>query len=355
MQSNMKERIISGLKGDYEGLDNGLDRINDYIFGIQRSCFMLIGGLSGSAKTTLLDYMLLNAIEDAKVKNITLNIIYYSWEIDETTKKANWLSILIYKKYGIIIPPEKIKGYGNFRLDEDEEQLVYSVLDELEEIFSKIKWIWESHNPTGMYRCWWDHMEPRGTFIKEDYIDEHNEKKKRIVRFVPNDPKEYNIVAGDHIALTKLERGYDLKQTIDKLSEYCVKCRNLFKMTFIWLQQFNDGLSSIERLKFKGADISPQQTDFKDSRSPYIDADIVLGLMNAYKMDMDTCLGYHIIGGKNYSLGENFRMLKVLKNRLSRDNIAVGLLFLPKSGSFKELPKANELEKIKELLNKELN
>jgi len=66
--------------------------------------------LSGSAKTTFLDFWILNAIEDADTKGIPINIIYYSWEIDEMSKKANWLSILIYKKYNIVIPPERIKG-----------------------------------------------------------------------------------------------------------------------------------------------------------------------------------------------------------------------------------------------------
>lgn len=45
----MKERIVAGLSGNYEGLNNGLDRINNYIFGIQRSCYSLIGGLSGKS------------------------------------------------------------------------------------------------------------------------------------------------------------------------------------------------------------------------------------------------------------------------------------------------------------------
>ena len=133
---------------------------------------------------------------------------------------------------------------------------------------------------------------------------------------------------------------------MDKISEFSVIARNLFKMTFIWLQQFNQGLSSIERMKFKGADISPQQSDFKDTTNPYTDADIVLGLMNAYKMDMSSCLGYNINGfNAPYSLKENFRMLKVVKNRLSRDNIAIGLLFLPKIGSFKELPESKDMTK----------
>lgn len=350
----MKERILAGLAGEYEGLSNGLDRINDYIFGIQRGCYYLLGGLSGSAKTTFLDYMILNSIQDAKSKGIEINVIYYSWEIDEYTKKSNWLSILIYQKYGIIIPPEKIKGFGKQRLTPDEQELVYSELDNLDKIFSKIKWIWEASNPTGMYKEWWDHMKSRGTFKYENYLDENNDTKQRIVGFDLNDPKEYNIVVADHLALAKLERGFNLKQNIDKISEYAITCRNLFKMTFIFLQQFNQQLSSIDRQKFKGVDISPQQSDFKDTSNPYTDSDIALGLMNAHKMDMEKCIGYDInIPGSDKNLKDSFRMLKVIKNRLSRDNIAIGLLFLPKSGSFKELPKSDELTK--EWLDKNLN
>jgi len=342
----MKERIEAGLSGDYEGLDNGLERINKYIFKTQKACYYLLGGLSGSAKTTFLDFVILNAIQDAEAKGISINVIYYSWEIDETTKKANWLSILIYKKYNIVIAPEKIKGYGEFRLNEDEKKLIFSELDELERIFKKINWIWESQNPTGMYKYWWDFMGKKGKYIKEPYTDENDKKQERIVSFELNDPKEYNIVAGDHLALAKIERGFTLKQNIDKLSEFSVIARNLFKMTFIWLQQFNQGLSSIDRMKFKGADISPQQSDFKDTTNPYTDADVVLGLMNAYKMDMDACIGYNINKlGTSYNLKDSFRMLKIIKNRLSRDNIAIGLLFMPKTGTFKELPEPDKINK----------
>ena len=73
-----EERITEGINGKYQGLNNGFKRINSFIFGIQRSCYMLIGGLSGAAKTTLLDFMLINAIQDANSKNIPINIFYYS-------------------------------------------------------------------------------------------------------------------------------------------------------------------------------------------------------------------------------------------------------------------------------------
>lgn len=344
MQSSMRDRIEAGLLGNYEGLNNGLYRVNDYIFKTQRACYYLIGGLSGSAKTTFLDYWLINAINDADAKGIPIDIIYYSWEIDETSKKANWLSVLIYQKYNIVIPPEKIKGYGKFKLDDTEQLLVFGELEHLESIFSRIKWVWQSENPTGMYKYWWEIMSNKGKFTTEQYLDENNVLKDKITGFTLNNPREYNIVVGDHLALAKLERGFTLKQNIDKISEFSVIARNLFKMTFIWLQQFNQGLSSVERQKFKGVDISPQQSDFKDSTNPYTDADVVLGLMNAHKMDMESCMGYNINKwGAEYNLRDSFRMLKIIKNRLSRDNIAIGLLFMPKGGSFKELPNADEL------------
>jgi len=339
-----EERIQAGLDGKYQGLNNGLGRINKYIFGVQRACYTLLGGLSGSAKTTLVDFILINALEDAMSKNIPINIFYYCLEIDEASKRANWLSVLIYKKYDIIISPETIKGLGDNRLTEDQLKIVTDELPNLNILFSKITWFFEATNPTGVYHTIWKHMEGRGTFEKEGYTDSDGKPQFRIIRFVPHNSEEYNIVVGDHLALFKTERGFTLKQNLDKLSEYSITLRNLFKITFFWLQQFNQGLSSVERSKYKGVDISPQQSDFKDSTTPYADADIVLGLMNAYQMDMDICLGYNINKKDNgYSLYNRFRMLKVVKNRLSRDNVKIGLLFLAEAGSFEELPKPTDI------------
>ncbi len=356
----IEERIQAGLDGKYQGLNNGLQRTNRFIFGVQRSCYTLLGGLSGSAKTTLVDYKLINALEDAIAKGISINVFYYCLEIDEMTKKSNWLSVLINKKYGIVISPEKIKGLGDNRLTADELEIVKDTIPDLEVLWNKINWFFESTNPTGVYNTLWGFMEKRGTFEKEAYIDDKGETKFRIVKFIPRDPEEYNIVVGDHLALFKTERGFTLKQNIDKLSEYSVGLRNLFGMTFYWLQQFNQSLNAIDRQKHKGADISPSQTDFKDTTNPYTDADVVLGLMNAFQMDMDTCLGYSIDKPGPYRLRHRFRMLKIVKNRLSRDGVAIGLLFVAESGSFEELPKPDAIspeyaQKINNLVEGKIN
>ena len=305
-----KQRIEQGLKGEYTGLANGFDRINKYIYNIQRSCYTLIGGLSGSSKTTLCDFILLNGLQDAKSKGVPFNVTYYSWEIDEISKKANWLSIMIYKKYDRVISPQTIKGLGDSRLTDEELEIVYAELPELEELFTQIDWHWVPENPTGLYHLWWKTMSAKGEFTTMPYTDEEGNSREKIISWKPNNKEEYNIVVLDHMALGRLERGFNLKQNIDKMSEYIVACRNMFNMTFFVVQQFNQGLSSVDRLKFKGADISPQQTDFKDSTNPYQDADVVLGLMNAYKMDLETSLTYNIkVEGFPGNLKGKYRLL----------------------------------------------
>lgn len=273
---DFKQRIHAGQSGQYDGLNNGLNRINDYIFGVQRGTYTLIGGLSGSGKTTFVDFMILNAIEDADRKGININVFYDSFEIDEFTKRANWLSQIIYKKYDIVIPPSKINGFSKEKLTEDEKMLIYSEMEYLDYLFSKIKFNFDPINPTGSYKQWYDFISKRGTFEYEEYVDENNVKKQRIKKFTPDDPHEYNIIVSDHLGLYKRERGYTLKENIDKLSEYFITMRNLYGFSIIALQQFNQSLNSVERQKFKGVDLSPQQNDFKDSSNCYTDNKIIV-------------------------------------------------------------------------------
>ena len=338
----LKDRIKEGLEGKYQGLDNGFNRLNDVIFGIQKRCYMLLGGNSGCYKTTLVDYMLFNALEDAKKKGIKLHVFYYSFEIDRITKQCNWLAQHISKKYNTVISPETIKGLGKNRLSIQQQALVDAEVEYIEELFDEINFRFSPINPTGIYKDLWNFGETNGTILREEYstTDENGKvyRDKRIIGYIPNDPNAYYLVIMDHMALMRKERGYQTKEIIDKYSEYCNELRNLFGFSFINIQQFNSSLSSVERLKFKGVDLSPQQSDFKDSTNPFQDCDIALGVMCPYKLDLEKSLGYEVD-----KLQHRLIQLKVIKNRLSIDNVAVGLFAKPESGQFLELPPASQI------------
>jgi hypothetical protein len=342
---SLKNRISDGLAGKYQGLANGFHDINKYIFGVQRKCYTLIGGASGTFKTTLLDYIILNAMIDAKAKSIPIDVFYYSFEIDAESKKCNWLSQLAFNNYGRIIPPERIKGLGDNRLDEEEQQIIDSLIPEVDSLFEQIKFTFEPMNPTGVYHELFNHCKEQGELVYEDYMDENKQSKQRIIGFKPKDDRLI-LLAMDHLYLMRKERGFTTKENMDKMSEYNVSLRNIFGLSSFILQQFNQGLSATDRQKFKGVDLSPSQGDFKDTTNPYQDCDIALGTMNGWKLDLESCLGYDLTKFK-----DKFIMLKIIKNRLSKDNIAKGLFVRPESGRFEELPKAEEFKNNPNLYN----
>ena len=238
----LKERVEAGKQGKYKGLDNGLGGINKYIFGIQRSTYLLCGGLSGASKTFLCDFILLNAIEDAKKKGVRLDVYYYSFEINKDIKKLNWLAVQIYRKYGVVMSPQLIGGLEDEEMTTAQQIMVDAEIDYVEELFRTIHFRFENLNPTGIYKELLNHANANGKFITEDYEIE-GEKKKRVIGYIHNDPNSYTITCIDHIKLASLERNFTIKENIDKLSQYFVWLRNICKYSFLVVQQFNQGLT----------------------------------------------------------------------------------------------------------------
>lgn len=342
------QRFEEGLSGKYRGLNNGLGRLNKYIYNVQRKYYYLFGGLSNSGKTTLVDSILLNAIREAHQEGIQLDIFYYSYEIDRETKFSQWLSNHIYREYGITISPESIAMLGDNTLSAEQADLVRMVLPEMEAIFDKINFRFDPTNPTGIYKELFDFYDKTGKWEEEEYMSvewDRNDNpvytpKKRIVGYKSNDPERYVIVVLDHIALCKIERKFSLKENIDKMSEYAVWLRNMCSTTFMILQQFNQGLNSVERKKYNGEELVPQQNDFKDSGNPYQDCDVAIGIMNPHAMKTDST---KIFGYDLKSIKTNFRILNVIKNRKGRAQVVCGYYFNPKVAYFKDLDTFDKL------------
>lgn len=238
---NFKDRFEKGLRGEYQGLDNGFTKLNNYVFGTQKSCYILLGGQSGTYKSTFADFWTLKTLESAEKLNIPLDLFYYSFEIDKESKYANWMSNIIFNKYNEVIRPEIIKCLGGLRPNIHQKSLILKETDYLEHLMSKIKWRFDADNPTGIFHELWEYAENNGKIIYEDYESKEG-PKKRIVEYKVNDPTRMCFIVLDHLARLKRERSFQLKDNIDKFSDYCIILRNLFKLSFLIIQQFNQGL-----------------------------------------------------------------------------------------------------------------
>lgn len=123
-------------------------------------------------------------------------------------------------------------------------------------------------NPTGVYNNCKNFIRSRGETIYKDVpIKDHITGDIKIVQgfdyFKANCENEYNIIYIDHIGLISTERGLDLRESINKLSEYLVILRNRYNFTPVVIQQqvFNETVDA-----FKIGKLKPTVTGLSDSK-----------------------------------------------------------------------------------------
>ena len=95
-----------------------------------------------------------------------------------------------------------------------------------------------------------------------------------------NDPDEYRIIFYDHISLTNTERGMSLKQSIDKLSEYCVILRNRYNFSPVIVQQQAFENEGIENIKLNR--VRPTVAGAADSKYTMRDCNVALGIFSPF-------------------------------------------------------------------------
>ena len=122
---HLKREVQAGLDGRNNGIPMGFNRLNRYI-GIRKSMYTLIGGLTGSGKTSFVDdAYVLNPFDwyiSQKDPKMKLRIIYRSMERSRTYKFAKWVSRKIFLDQGVIIPVPKLLGWTD-KMTKDEHDL----------------------------------------------------------------------------------------------------------------------------------------------------------------------------------------------------------------------------------------
>ncbi len=293
--------------------------------------------------TTLADFcFVLSPYEDAIARGILGNYtwIYFSFEIDRVNKEFKYIAHYIAKDYGIYnfmyngklygmsadyLMGKKVDDTGNPILVSDEhaamvKDIYFRRIIPLFGEFDfggrkirngKIEFIEEKDNPTGLRNYLMSIAKKHGVFIEETYQTynpdtKKNEARKRITGYKLNpDSENVNyIVITDHIRKLKLERGFLMKQNVDKYIEYQVELRNwcgtLF--TFVDICHLNRAISSVERMKYGGEFLYPTGDDLKDTGNLSEDAEVLITMFNPNdeKYGLERHFGKELISYPNY-------------------------------------------------------
>lgn len=331
----LKNEVQAGLDGRNNGIPMGFDRLNRYI-GIRKSMYFLVGGLTGSGKTSFIDdAFVLNPYDwyiSQKAPGIKLRMIYRSMERSRTYKLAKWVSRKIFLDHGEIIPVNKLLGWTD-RMSKDEHDLFLMYEDYMANMSECITIIDGPENAVGIAKELKAHALQNGRI---EQVDEYNKI------YVPNNPNEITIVVIDHIGLLKTTKDQTTKKAaIDKMSDELRYARDFYGYTPVAVSQFNRDISN--PIRIKNGDVEPQLEDFADSSQTQNDADVVLALFDPMRYKVQDPSGYNMEKLKDQYGAKYFRSLRLIKNSYGEDDIRIGLGFMGQIGMFKELPRRKDI------------
>jgi hypothetical protein len=334
---HLAKEVELGLSDRNNGIPMGFDRLNRYV-GIRKSMYFLVGGLTGSGKTSFIDdAFVLNPFDWYRSvqnrKDIELKIIYRSMERSRTYKFAKWISRRIFLDYGMIIPVSKMLGWQKEKMTKDEHDLFLTYRDYMGELNECVTIIDGPENPVGIAKELKAHALENGTIER---LDEFNKI------YIPNHENTVTIVVLDHIGLLKTTRDQPTKkEAIDKMSDELRYARDFYGYTPVVVSQFNRSISNPMRIK--NGDVEPQLEDFAESSSTQNDADIVMALFDPLRYKVADPSGYNLDKLKDDFGAKYFRSLRLIKNSYGSDDIRIGLAFLGEIGMFKELKRRKEM------------
>lgn len=351
-----RKKAFPILKSNNSKLEIVRDKIDEY-YGFtlenQDKRFFL-EDFTVTHNTTFLDYSFVISPYLEMIENGKSNVHwkYFSLEIDRVSKEFKFAAFFFHHDYNIfsfdykgkkvLISPNYLRG-----LLKDQDGEIIKVLPEHQELLKKIyynriiplfgeynskgekikdgviEFIEDKSesNPTGIYKYLMNYAAKNGNFVKESFSskDENGNSitKKRIIGYKENDENLHTIVIVDHMRKLQKERGFSMKENIDKFSEFCVILRNLCKFTIVSVVHSNRNVASIDRLKYNGEFLYITSEDLKDSGNPPEDCSLLLTMFNANddKYNLEKHFGLQLKGSDGNELYPNYRSIHVATSR----------------------------------------
>lgn len=249
--------VDEGREGHNIGLSTGSAKLDLYTDGFLPSTSYLIGGSSGSGKSTwvLWTYVYQPLIHYLKGEEQERDPhwLMFSLEMTRSQVYAKLVSMYIFDNFGVELRFKQIFSRGkDCVLSDDEYTLLTKCTDFIKTLDERLTFYEGSLNEVIYLKEVNAELKKWGTFEDEKYI--------------PNNPHMILGIVIDHMTLIKASSGRTKKDEIDAISRDSVQIRNNTKIVSpIMISQFNRNSNGQERMKQGLQD--PSMEDYKDSGS----------------------------------------------------------------------------------------
>lgn len=305
-------------------------------------------------KSTLVDYaFVIHPYLDAIKQNIPIEFTYFSFEMDRVTKEFDFAVYFLYHDYKIntVFLPTDITVEGKNYIDISSLYLRGMIQDDngnilkidsnifklLQEVYEKrivpmfgryndkgqkvedgvIDFVEFKENPTGLRNYLIHKAEREGIFMFQEFTDKEGKTGRKRAGYIPNDPTKFHIVITDTIRKIPRERGFSLKETIDKYLEYSTELRNLCLYTFIHIVHLNRSMTDTQRMKFLGDMLYPTPEDIKDTGNLSEECNHLFTMFNPNdeRYNLTEHFGIKIKDNHRNELYPNMRTLHLVESR----------------------------------------
>lgn len=301
--SNFISEFKKGQSGGNKGLPlgPGLEHVSRAINGLQKAMMIGVAAAPKCGKSTFTDYaFVIQPYLAALSTGAKVKWTYFSFEMDRITKEFDFAAFFLYHDYdiNIVILPEGVTVNGSHsiqissaylrgRIQDDNGEIVkvndgiFKCLQVIYEsrivpLFGRydergikiaegvIDFIEQKENPTGLRNKLLKKAEEDGAFLYQEFTDKEGNSGRKIIGYTPNDPTLLHVIVTDTIRKIPKERGYTMKETIDKYLEYSTELRNICQYTFIHIIHLNRSMADVQRMKMLGDMLYPTPEDIKD-------------------------------------------------------------------------------------------
>lgn len=350
VKQQIYERRDRLLEGKINSIPSPFVRFRSDFLGIQQRKSVVVTSFTKGSKTQFTSFVFVfTPIFYAMEHPDQLRVRFFFYLLEETKEDMmrRFMSHLLYKLSDgrIEVSSEDLMSSRNDKpvpqealdLMETEEFKRYVTFFEEHSEFS------ESHNPTGVFNECINYAKEHGTIFtkKKKYKDEFGQIKETDAfdYYVPDDPDEYKIIIVDHVSLLSPERGFTLKQTIDKLSEYSIILRDRYYFTPVLIQQQNTDNESMDAMKMNK--LRPTVAGLADSKYTARDCTTLIGLFSPIKFELRDYHGYNI-----EKFRDNIRFAEIILNRGGQMGGMIALYFNGAVCDYKELPSPTDTEEL---------